>query len=102
MRPAHVYANVSDEQYHQLVDALHRQWRVATRTVMVLLSAGGMSPGCPRSRSGAVAGVRAAASPRRPTPGVLARNRRYLISNRKQQLTCWLGFSIVLGRFQAI
>ncbi len=44
MRPAHVYANVSDEQYHQLVDALHRQWRVATRAVMVLLSAGGMSP----------------------------------------------------------
>ena len=42
MRPAHVYANVSDEQYHQLVDVLHRQWRVATRTVMILLSAGGM------------------------------------------------------------
>jgi transposase len=42
MRPAHVYANVSDEQYHQLVDALHRQWRVATRAVMVLLSASGM------------------------------------------------------------
>jgi transposase len=43
MRPAHVYANVSDEQYLQLVDALHRQWRVATRAVMILLSAGGMS-----------------------------------------------------------
>jgi transposase len=42
MRPAHVYANVSDEQYHQLVDALHRQSRVATRAVMILLSAGGM------------------------------------------------------------
>jgi transposase len=43
MRPAHVYANVSDEQYHQLVDALHRRWRVATRAVMVLLSASGMT-----------------------------------------------------------
>ena len=43
MRPAHVYANVSDEQYHQLVTALHRQWRVATRAVMILLSAGGMT-----------------------------------------------------------
>jgi hypothetical protein len=26
MRPAHVYANPTDEQYHELVDALHRQW----------------------------------------------------------------------------
>ena len=43
MRPAHVYANVSDEQYEQLVTALHRQWRVATRAVMILLSASGMS-----------------------------------------------------------
>ena len=42
MRPAHVYANVSDEQYHQLVTALHQQWRVATRAVMVLLSTSGM------------------------------------------------------------
>ena len=42
MRPAHVYANLTDEQYHQLVDALHRQWRVAARAVMILLSAGGM------------------------------------------------------------
>jgi transposase len=42
MRPAHVYANVSDEQYQQLVTALHRQWRVATRAVMILLSAHGM------------------------------------------------------------
>jgi hypothetical protein len=42
MRPAHVYANLSDEQYHDLVTALHQQWRVATRAVMVLLSAGGM------------------------------------------------------------
>jgi hypothetical protein len=43
MRPAHVFANVSDEQYHNLVTALHQQWRVATRAVMVLLSAHGMS-----------------------------------------------------------
>lgn len=42
MRPAHVYANVSDEEYEQLVDALHRQWRVAARAVMILLSVGGM------------------------------------------------------------
>ena len=42
MRPAHVYANVSDEQYQQLVTALHRQWRVATRAVMILLSTSGM------------------------------------------------------------
>lgn len=42
MRPAHVFANLSDEQYHDLVTALHRQWRVATRAVMVLLSASGM------------------------------------------------------------
>ncbi|MEV0397457.1 IS630 family transposase, partial [Polymorphospora rubra] len=43
MRPAHVYANPTDEQYHQILDALHRQWRVATRAMMVLLSASGMS-----------------------------------------------------------
>jgi transposase len=41
MRPAHVYANPTDEQYHQLVDALHRQWRTATRAVMVLMSTAG-------------------------------------------------------------
>jgi transposase len=44
MRPAHVYANPTDEQYHQLIDALHRQWRTATRAVMVLLSAAGWAP----------------------------------------------------------
>lgn len=44
MRPAHVYANVTDEQYEDLVTALHRQWRVATRAVMVRLSASGMAP----------------------------------------------------------
>ncbi|GAA2702871.1 hypothetical protein GCM10010429_08260 [Micromonospora olivasterospora] len=50
MRPPHVYANLPDEQYHQIVDALHRQWRVATRAVMILLSAGGM----PASEIGAL------------------------------------------------
>ncbi|GAB3807169.1 hypothetical protein GCM10027605_36960 [Micromonospora zhanjiangensis] len=50
MRPVHVYANLSDEQYHLVVDALHRQWRVATRAVMILLSAGGM----PASEIGAL------------------------------------------------
>jgi transposase len=43
MRPAHRFANVSDEQYQELITSLHQQWRVATRTVMVLLSARGMS-----------------------------------------------------------
>jgi hypothetical protein len=42
MRPAHVFTNVSDEQYHDLITTLHQQWRVATRVVMVLLSAHGM------------------------------------------------------------
>jgi transposase len=43
MRPAHVYANLSDQDHRQLVDALHGQWRVAARAMMVLLSANGMS-----------------------------------------------------------
>jgi hypothetical protein len=43
IRPAHAYANPTDQQYHELVGALHRQWRVATRAVMILLSAGGMT-----------------------------------------------------------
>ncbi|ASU81760.1 helix-turn-helix domain-containing protein [Nocardiopsis gilva YIM 90087] len=42
MRPAHVYANLSDQQHRHLVDALHRQWRVAARAVTVLLSASAM------------------------------------------------------------
>lgn len=42
MRPPQVYANVSDEQYHDLLTCLHRQWRVATRAIMILLSASGM------------------------------------------------------------
>ncbi len=43
MRPPAVYANVSPAQYQQLVEALHQRWRVATRAVMVVLSAGGLS-----------------------------------------------------------
>ena len=43
MRPPHVYANLTAQQHAELVDALHRQWRIAARAVMVLLSAGGMS-----------------------------------------------------------
>lgn len=43
MRPAHIYANLSDEQHTELVTALHQQWRVPARAVMVLLSASGMS-----------------------------------------------------------
>lgn len=42
MRPAHIYADVSAQQYHELHYALHHQWRAATRAVMVVLSAGGM------------------------------------------------------------
>jgi transposase len=43
MRPAHVYANLTDQQHHDLLTALHGQWRVAARLVMILLSAAGMS-----------------------------------------------------------
>lgn len=43
MRPAHVYADLNPCQHHELVTALHRQWRVAARIVIVLLSASGMS-----------------------------------------------------------
>lgn len=42
MRPAHVYSNLSDARYDEMITALHQQWRVATRAVMILLSAGGM------------------------------------------------------------
>jgi len=41
MRPAQVYANPTDEQYHELVEGLHRQWRTAARAVMAALSAAG-------------------------------------------------------------
>lgn len=35
---------MSDEQYHQLVSALHGQWRTAARIVMILLSVHGWPP----------------------------------------------------------
>lgn len=41
MRPASLYAKLSDEDYHQLIWVLHHQWRVATRIMMVLLSDNG-------------------------------------------------------------
>ena len=50
-----MYANVSDEQYQQLVDALHRQWRVATRAVMILLSTSGMPARRDRRHTGPTA-----------------------------------------------
>jgi hypothetical protein len=42
MRPPRIYANISDQQYDELLSALHHQWRPATRAVMVVLSANGM------------------------------------------------------------
>lgn len=44
MRPPQTYANLSGQQYLDLVDALQHRWRVATRAVMVLLSANGFDP----------------------------------------------------------
>jgi len=43
MRPAHIYADLTPTQHHDLITALHGPWRTATRTVMILLSAAGMS-----------------------------------------------------------
>ena len=43
MRPAHVYASMSAEQHTELITALHGPWRTATRMVIVVLSAAGMS-----------------------------------------------------------
>ncbi|GAA2717653.1 IS630 family transposase [Actinoplanes palleronii] len=43
MRPAHVYARMPAEQHTELITALHGPWRTATRIVIVVLSAGGMS-----------------------------------------------------------
>jgi hypothetical protein len=43
MRPAHIYANLTPAQHHDLITALHGPWRTATRTLMILLSAAGMS-----------------------------------------------------------
>jgi len=45
MRPAHVYARMSAEQYTELITALHGPWRTATRMVIVVLSASGWSAG---------------------------------------------------------
>jgi transposase len=44
MRPVQVYANLNDHQYGQLINALRGPWRSATRAMMVLLSARGMTP----------------------------------------------------------
>jgi transposase len=41
MRPAHVYASMSEQQHTELITALHGQWRTATRMVIVVLSAAG-------------------------------------------------------------
>jgi transposase len=43
MRPAHVYASMSAQQHTELITALHGPWRNATRIMMVVLSAAGMS-----------------------------------------------------------
>jgi transposase len=43
MRPAHIYANLAPAQHHDLITALHGHWKVATRVLMILLSAAGMS-----------------------------------------------------------
>ncbi|XVV11936.1 IS630 family transposase [Actinoplanes sp. CA-131856] len=45
MRPAHVYARMSAHQHTELITALHGPWRTATRMVIVILSAAGMSAG---------------------------------------------------------
>jgi len=42
MRPAHVYASMSEQQHTELITALHGPWRNATRIMMVVLSAAGM------------------------------------------------------------
>jgi transposase len=43
MRPAHVYASMSEQQHTELITALHGPCRNATRIMMVVLSAAGMS-----------------------------------------------------------
>src|SRR5260221_194332 len=48
MRPVCVSAEVSSGARVQIMDLLHGRWRTATRLIMVLLSAAGMSPGRPR------------------------------------------------------
>jgi transposase len=44
LRPPHVYATVHAGAHPDLLAALHGRWRVATRLVMILLSARGWSP----------------------------------------------------------
>src|SRR5258707_11835625 len=44
MRPVCVSAEVSSGARAQIMDLLHGRWRTATRLLMVLLSAAGMSP----------------------------------------------------------
>ncbi|GAB3002154.1 hypothetical protein GCM10023080_079770 [Streptomyces pseudoechinosporeus] len=43
MRPASVFANPSAPAYTHLYHLLHHRWREATRAVMVLLSAAGLT-----------------------------------------------------------
>jgi transposase len=43
MRPAHIYANLTPAQHHDLITALHGRWRIAARIVMIVLSASGMN-----------------------------------------------------------
>jgi transposase len=43
MRPPSVYANIGPTTHQKLITALHGQWRVALRAVMILLSASGMN-----------------------------------------------------------
>jgi hypothetical protein len=43
MRPAHVYARIPAEQHTELITALHGPWRTATRMVIIVLSAAGLS-----------------------------------------------------------
>ncbi|PZH18092.1 IS630 family transposase [Streptomyces sp. NTH33] len=45
MRPASVFANSSGPAYQHLYHLLHHRWREAARTVMVLLSAAGLTAG---------------------------------------------------------
>jgi transposase len=43
MRPTHVYARIPAEQHTELITALHGPWRTATRMVIIVLSAAGLS-----------------------------------------------------------
>lgn len=72
MRPPCTYANPSDGQYLQLRHALHRQWRVPTRAMMVLLSANGFALTEVADRSAATRSPSGAGSPATPPRGCLA------------------------------